>query len=98
MKYTPGPWHVTPSGHVDSDFGAVALIMGGRGCGASDDETAGNAEVVASGPTLIDLLSRAVLENEADGTAHEPGCACSTEGTCWYNEARTFLVHVGAIR
>lgn len=73
MNHTPGPWHVTDGLHVDSEFGGVAIVLGGKGAGKPDDETAPNARLIAKAPEMrshLEVLPEqfdAWLDNLKDG-------------------------------
>lgn len=50
--------------------------------------------------TPLEIIRRAVNENEADGTNHEDGCYCGTAddgetACCWMREARAYLARHG---
>lgn len=102
-KHTPGPWAVDEDPEVKLILicAGVLICAGDREIAAvattTEDEeahAAANARLIAAAPDLAELLRCAVAENEADGTAHEYGCACNTDGGCWFNEARALLARI----
>jgi hypothetical protein len=69
MTHTPGPWHVTEDGHIDSSFGAIAEIVG---VDNPDDETLPNARLIAAAPDLLEALE-GMLEWARRVTQANPG-------------------------
>jgi hypothetical protein len=63
MTHTPGPWHVTEDGHIDSSFGAIAEIVGADN---PDDETKPNAQLIAMSPALLELCRRSLRALDED--------------------------------
>ena len=68
-KYTPGPWHVTPSGGIAGD-GGVIVINDFETCSKSEQKPINNgfgsananARLMAAAPELLEALQAAERE------------------------------------